>query len=732
MLAPVGSPEALTAALRCGADAVYLGGGRFNARENAAHFTGVSLREAVEACHARGARVYLTLNTLLRQEELKDALALAEEACALGVDALIVQDLGLARLLYACAPDMPLHASTQLTVHTPAGVRLLRDSGFTRVVLAREMSRQEIAACASLGCELEVFVHGALCMSVSGQCYFSAMLGGRSGNRGLCAQPCRLPFRQDLPPGSPCPACEGEAALSLRDLSLREHLADLQSLGVRSFKIEGRMKRPEYVAAATAVCAMAVRGKEPHSVLIDDLQSVFSRTGFTDGYYTGRRGAAGSPLPDQEIRTEPNHPTQPPASMFGVRRREDVTAAEPVLSRLARLYAKETPRVPVKITMTLLKNKPVCLSVRDGEGRRAEAWGEPPMAAERRELGPQDVRRQLEKTGGTPFFVTGCEVEIGEGLMVSAAALNALRREALDRLLRLRAQSRPRFFDRRAPLPVEARGYSLLKRENDSPALAARCAEESQARALAGLSSGERPDLLIVPLSLPPDVLTALAQTGPLAVEIPRGMFGAEETIRQRLTLARDVGAEAALCGTVGALPLTEEAGLIPVGGFGLNLCNVETAAQLAKWGTAAAVLSVELTFHQMAFHSRMEVPAGLFAYGRLPLMLARNCPLREIGKMDRKGLTPCSVCGRQGGLVDRKGIRFPVRCEEPDGCVEVLNSAPIYLADQLNRLPPVDFFLLHFSDEAPEEAVRIAGAYRRGGPAQEGITRGLYRRGVQ
>lgn len=766
VLAPVGSAEALTAALRCGADAVYFGGARFNARENASHFSGDALREAVENCHARGVRVYLTLNTLLRGEEQEEALSLAEEACALGVDALIVQDLGLARRLRACAPDMPLHASTQLTVHTPAGVALLRDSGFTRVVLAREMSRQEIAACASLGCELEVFVHGALCMSVSGQCYFSAMLGGRSGNRGLCAQPCRLPFRAEVSgcgPGTlPRPAGEGEAALSLRDLSLREHLADLQERGVCSLKIEGRMKRPEYVAAATAVCAAAVRGETADPQLLDDLQSVFSRSGFTDGYYIrGRRDTDGCPAGKSsadrrrhspeflgEDKCTPGHPSQISrgrnsegflqeelcpdghnSSMFGIRRKEDVIAAAPVLSRLSRLYGKEMPRVPVRMELTLQAKEPARLSVFDGEsGGCIQVEGPVPERAEHRPLDEGTARRQLEKTGGTPFYAVSCTAAIGEGLTLPASALNSLRREALERLYRLRARRPALPFDPAArPGSVEGRRYAVLERRPDGPALAARCADREQGLALSALPGDERPALLIVPLTLPAETLAELAAAGPLAVEIPRGMFGIEDSLRRRLAIARRAGAESALCGTVGALPLAKEAGLLPVGGFGLNLWNGASADQLAEWGASAAVASMELTFRQLGFLQRMAIPGGLLAYGRQPLMLTRNCPVQCGTAADA-----CAACGRRGGLVDRKGIRFPVRCELPGGCSEVLNSTPLYLADRLAELPAVDFLLLHFTGETPEEAAEVLREYRGGGPPRENITRGLYRRGVE
>ncbi|MBO5928591.1 MAG: U32 family peptidase, partial [Clostridia bacterium] len=290
LLSPVGSWESLVAAVYTGADAVYLGVGSFNARRHAQNFSVTdessatsSLREAVAFCHARGVKVHVTLNTLVTDKEFPEALNIAEAACACGVDALIVQDRGLARRIHAAAPDMPLHASTQLSCHSPAGVKRLKEIGFSRVVLAREMSKKEIAACADLGVELEVFVHGALCMSVSGQCLLSAMLGGRSGNRGLCAQPCRLPFAAGHRPTA------DEAALSLKDNSLYSHIDELKKLGIASLKIEGRMKRPEYVSAATAALRRILDGKSPDEQLTDDLGAVFSRSGFTDGYFIGKR-----------------------------------------------------------------------------------------------------------------------------------------------------------------------------------------------------------------------------------------------------------------------------------------------------------------------------------------------------------------------------------------------------------------------------------------------------------
>ena len=428
ILAPVGSPECLTAAVRCGAAAVYLGVEGFNARRSAHNFTTESLREAVAYCRARNVKVYLTLNTLIREEELDAAVDTAVAAAECGVDALILQDVGLARRLSAVMPDMPLHASTQLSCHTPEGVKFLRDAGFARVVLAREMSREEIAACTNLGVELEVFVHGALCMSVSGQCYFSAMLGGRSGNRGACAQTCRLPFEPTGDRPRPCPA--DKAALSLKDNCLIDYVKDMAALGVTSLKIEGRMKRPEYVAAATAVYAGAVRGEIPSPAELERLKSVFSRSGFTDGYYADRRGG----------------------DMFGVRRHEDVTAAAPVLKELARLYDKEVPLVDVEMDFSVTTAESV-LTLRDGVNE-ITVRGQGGEIAQNRPLDPTRVEEQLRKTGGTPYAVSAVKVTIEDGLTLPMSVINGLRRDAIEKLGVKRSAFTPVKCDNRAVSPA--------------------------------------------------------------------------------------------------------------------------------------------------------------------------------------------------------------------------------------------------------------------------------------
>lgn len=684
LLAPVASAEMLTAALRTGADAVYLGIGKFNARQHANDFGSMTLADIVRECHLRGVAVHLALNTLVRQEEFADALACAKEACACGVDALIVQDLGLATAIHAAAPEMTLHASTQCSCHTPSGVRALSSLGFERVVLSRELSAEEIAACVGQGAEIEAFIHGALCMSVSGQCYFSAMLGGRSGNRGLCAQTCRLPF---VPSDVGNRAVEGKhAALSLKDMSLLDRITTMAELGVDSCKIEGRRKRPEYVAAACTAYRMALDGEEIPETLKNDLQSVFSRSGFTDGYYTGRR-----------------------KEMFGTRRKEDVTAASSALSRLQALYRAELPRVEIAFALALAADAPAQLTVTDHNGNTATVTGEIPSVSDH-PMSEERIRQQLSKTGGTPYRLTALTVKTETGLTMAASALNALRRAALERLSALRSELHPIEWNGTPTLPTAARS-----RKEEW------WARFSDAEQVTEAAIGEI-DRAFLPLDTDAEVLRRLANTVAIGVEIPRALWGMEETVRVRLAEAKAAGATCALCGNVGAIPLAVEAGLQPIGGFGLNVTNTASLAAYCRVGLAAATLSQELTLAQMRHD--WDGTVGALVYGRQPLMLVRNCPRRET-----RGCDGCN--GHNGALTDRLGVSFPLECHRKTQ-VEVLNSAPLWWADKLDELPPLDFRLLHFTDESPETVASVLHTYRHGGPNPKQITRGLYRRGVE
>ncbi len=399
IMAPVGGREQLTAALRCRADAVYFGLPDFNARRNAENFAAEGLDGIVQECHRRGVNVYITINTVVMDSELAAAKRAVDTAASAGADAIIVQDLAVAAYARQAWPDLKLFASTQMAIHNAAGARLAKQAGFSRVVLARELSLPEIRQIIEeTGIETEVFVHGAHCMSVSGNCYLSSVIGGRSGNRGLCAQPCRLDW-----------TCGGaDHCLSLKDLSYVEHIRELQEAGVCSLKIEGRMKRAEYVAAAVTACRKALAGEEPD---LEALRSVFSRSGFTDGYLTGRRDA----------------------SMYGYRTKEDVLAAAGVLKDLAKLYEKEEPLHSVDLFFLAKEGQPAELRA-VCEGQSAAVTGPVPEAALHLELTEETVRRSLEKTGGTLYRIGRLRCAIDPGLMLPASALNAMRCEVLEML----------------------------------------------------------------------------------------------------------------------------------------------------------------------------------------------------------------------------------------------------------------------------------------------------------
>lgn len=399
ILAPCGGEDCLPAALNTGADAVYLGTTAFSARKNAKNFTPERVAEVVRLCHASGVKVHVTMNTLIFDDELNEAVRIAEQLYEAGVDALIVQDLGLAGRIRAAIPDMPLHASTQMTINSASGAEFARKMGFSRVVLAREMSYKEIAEVVNnVDVETEVFVHGALCVCLSGQCLMSAMYGGRSGNRGLCAQPCRLDFSIG----------DRRNILSLKDLSIITKLKKLDELGVTSAKIEGRMKRPEYVAAAVTACRKALAGEMPD---MEQLRAVFSRSGFTESYFDGS-------IQD----------------MQGVRTKEDVTASADVFKSLQRLYDKPYKRFLADIFVTVSADNPVYVKASAGAAQVEFNTEIVPERARSRETTREEICNRLMKMGGTVFDVgkIGCEIE--SKLVLSAAAVNEIRREALEKL----------------------------------------------------------------------------------------------------------------------------------------------------------------------------------------------------------------------------------------------------------------------------------------------------------
>ena len=685
ILAPAGSFASLIAAVQRGADAVYLGGKGMNARRSAGNFDAEELRRAVEYCHLRDVKVYQTINIVMFQHETDEAIDTIRQAAEAGVDAVLTQDLAIARMVRECAPSLPIHASTQMSIHNIEGVRLCEELGFSRAVLARELTAGEIAAiCAATPLEIEVFVHGALCMSVSGQCYLSSMIGGRSGNRGLCAQPCRLPFSTD---GG------GEYALSLKDLSLADRIGELTRMGVASLKIEGRMKRPEYVAAAVTAVR---RAREGEPVDFETLRSVFSRSGFTKGYFDGKI--------DRE--------------MFGRRQKEDVTSAAGVLGELEKLYAKENPLVPVTMGFTAGAGEAVVLTVRDRDGHAVTVTGEAPLLAEKKPTDADRARQNLAKTGGTPYYAEVIDCTIGPGLLVPASALNALRREALEELTARRSAVEPHPFTDRVPRLADAPA------DRRKPKLRARVSAGQLTRRLAGYC-----DEFQVPLEEAEDVLASgFVQPDQVIVEIPRILFDGAPKALELLRRAGELGVRRAWCGNLGAVTLAREAGLLPEGGYSLNVTNAYALRECARLGLGACELSFELDLGEAR---RLDggLAKGILAYGYLPLMALRNCPIQAA-----KG---CRACRGYESLIDRKGVAFTVDCGAHDGrrreVSDLYNSVPLWLADRPEELRGFDFITLYFTRETPEVCERVAAAYagEPGAYQPEARTRGLYYREV-
>lgn len=681
LLAPAGGSEALTAALRCGADAVYVGAARFSARAHAENFSPDALKAAADLCHLYGAKLYLAVNTLLFDSELPALRTLAETMAEIGTDGVIVQDLGVAALLRKWVPTLPLHASTQLTIHTEAGLRLAREAGFCRAVLARELSGTQIAALCSaahrMDMETEVFVHGAHCMSVSGQCWLSAAMGGRSANRGCCAQPCRLPFTADA-------AQNGYAALSMKDMSLVQHLRELAEMGVDSMKIEGRMKRPEYVAAAVSACRATLDGDEPD---LDTLRAVFSRNGFTDGYYTGKR-----------------------RNMFGTRQKEDVLAANDVFQKLREQYRKPRKCAILDAHYILNTDEPSVLTVSDRDGNTVTVFGALPQIAANRPTDLSTLEKQFAKLGDTVYQAGTVTAEIADGLVLPASALNALRRDAVSAMDAQRIRKHhPQYSVQQTEIPRQT-----VRKPDALIRLRLQIRQLAQLEKIGALS--DKLDALLLPLHLLADYHRAPLLPPERTYLVPPRFVCDERKIVQMLENAYALGYRQLACGNIGDLMIGREIGFTLHGSMGIHLTNSAAAGELARLGISDALCSPEAQRIPDA-----PFPVGVFAYGRLPLMLMRNCPVQaQMG------------CGRcQHKLTDRKNAAVYVDCtryaDSPD-YAELFNAAPVWLADRMESLH-ADFVLLAMTDETPARVRTVLEAYLRGEAAAPPavFTRGLH-----
>ena len=683
ILAPVGSEEMLHAAVFSGADAVYLGFSGFNARTGAGNFDADSLKEAVRFCHARGAKVHVALNTTVYGGELASLCDAIRAVAASGADAVICQDLAVATLIGKIAPQLPRHGSTQMSVHTLQGALELKELGFTRVVLARELSLPEVEQITRhCGIETECFVHGALCMCVSGQCYMSAFLGGRSGNRGSCAGPCRLPFEANaLPEGKPGRLHH----LSLKDNSVIDKLDQLQAIGVASAKIEGRLRTPEYVAAAVSAC---LAGREGRAYDRDLLKNAFSRSGFTSGYLDGKIDG----------------------TMFGVRSEADAELTKKTLPALRELYRRERSRVPVRMKLEIEEGGEK-LTVTDADGNKAFAYGDfEPQPA--RADPTESLKRSLAKTGGTPFAAENIEVEMDEGpWFVPGSTVNELRREALDALLKKREVLRP--------WPAQDVELEPLPQRTLPPhrTLRARFERWDQVpeQALSGV------EYLILPIAQADRV--PREWRGKTLLELPRVMFGKlEEDTARRVAATQDAGFAGYEVSNIAHLRLCR--GLPMSGGFGLNVTNQVAAQFYADNGLGSVLILPETKDSDISTiaptHAGKPVPTGVLVYGHMPLMVTRACPLQNIHD--------CAHCDKTGVLTDRKAKKFPVRCGM--GVRTIYNPVPIYMGDKPGALT-VDYGVAYFTLESREEAAAILDNIRVHAPFEGDFTRGLYFKGT-
>ncbi len=693
LLAPAGSYEAMVAAVQNGADAVYMGFGDFNARRGAKNLSDEEMRQAVEYCRLRGVKTNITLNTLLTDRELSRAEDIVKKINRIGADAVIVADWGLARLIRQVAPDLPIHASTQTTLHSLAGVEYAAEHGFSRVVLSRELSREAIEyICKNSPVEIEVFGHGALCMCYSGQCYLSGVIGSRSGNRGLCAQPCRLPYGFNENDTRSYP-------LSLKDLCLAKEVSELEQMGVSCVKIEGRMKRPEYVAIVTGIYSTLLREKrQPTREEMMLLEKVFSRQGFTQGYYNAKTGP----------------------SMFGVKTERDVASINKLYKQARESYKNENARVAVKFYCVINTGEPITLACEDEDGNRHIAKGPIAELAHTRAISDAAVREQLSKTGGTPFYAENVQVHVGEGAAASLGAINALRRECLEKI-----------SEQRMKPPERSQGQFMtgfkLVNEKSAPGITVSVMQMSQ---LSDELLNYNPALVCVPLheaAQMADKTAEYAKRVTLAVTMPRIIWDGEESdVIKMLTTVKDCGVTHAMAGNVAQFKILKEHGFTIHCDFGFNVFNSYTLRELKQAGAASATLSPELTFSQVRDITKA-IDTELIVYGRLPLMVCENCVV--------KCKSGSCVCKNINYLNDRTGAAFPIMREYPHRNV-ILNSQKMFLADKKSDYERLGLWgvRLMFTTENARECVRVLERYMGVDDSYtpSAFTRGLYRRGVE
>lgn len=679
LLAPAGDFDSLIMAVQNGADAVYAGGSMFSARRGAVNFDMDELVRAADYCHLRSVKLYLAVNTLVKEFELADVCRFLEEIYRIGVDAVIVQDMGVLRLLRRCLPELAVNASTQMTVTTAQGVLELEKLGVKRVVLSRELSAKEIAQIrAQTSAELEVFVHGALCMSYSGQCLMSSMLGGRSGNRGACAQPCRLPYTL-LENGRE--VSRSLPLLSPKDLCLVRRLPEVKAAGADSLKIEGRMKSPGYVGMVTRVYRAALDG-DLQEKDVEDMLRFFSRGGSSCGYFDGKKFRAMMDYDGQNAK---------------------ISADRALEKQVERTAGAEIRRIPLKLEFRASVGEPVSLTA-ESAGGTVTVYGAEAETAIHRPADGERVRAQLSKFGGTPFAAENIHAVLDGKAAVSVAEINGLRRAAAEKLEARICESYRREALTAEPEPIQ-------KRTVREPILCAEVQTAEQYRAAKRMGVEE--------IYLPYDLFRSAADESAVCVlpELPR------EGEKLNLSAARRV-----MIHHIGQL--REAEGKEILGGHRLNVYNRMTAMQLAEMGIGSLTVSPELNLKEIAqLTQHCSVPLEVIAYGRIALMLTENCVIKSAHK--------CSCKNSEYALRDRKGFVFPLRTQHCRNLV--YNSCPIYMADRISDIKnlQIDRVRLSFTVENFDmccimiEEYQNALAGKQVSPPKSDYTRGHFYRGV-
>jgi len=671
ILAPAGEFENLKAAVFAGADAVYLGVQRCNARASAANFDYETLEEAVKFCHARNVNVNVTLNTILYDTELERFAETVKNVARCGVDAVILQDLAAAEIAKTIAPQLPRHGSTQMAVHTLEGALQLKEMGYTRVILARELSFEQIKYITeNCGIETEVFIHGALCVCLSGQCYASTFLGGRSGNRGRCAGTCRLPFsaRGDM----------DDNHLSLKDLCGLDMIRQLKDIGVKCVKIEGRLRTPEYVAGAVDACRKAVNGESYDKQMLRD---TFSRSGFTNNY-----------LEDKFSK-----------DIFGMRTKEDSRRTKEVLPQLRQLYRREGQYVPVKFVFKMGENQSV-LAISDGKNEFSQTINE--AVQDSQGDFAKSLDNALSKLGGTPFYADKIDAQLLQGKYLPLSFVNDARRNLTEQLLAARSTANE----------YETNSFEFVqnKASDKQPQLIARFENEQQLP----YKYIDKFSYIILPIEFyAEESLDRYKEK--VVLELPRDMFGGTEKLKKQIEDAKKNGYDKFCVQNIGHIPLVK--GSTQFSSFTLNVSNSISAQKYRELGVEFITLSPEITLDNIR-RINHNIKTIVYAYGHVPLMLTKSCPLSNVKN--------CSECDGTGTLTDRKGLKMPVICHgKAKGYREIFNAVPLYMGDKQDDIN-ADYLSLNFTVERQQEVEKIIEKFVKGLAFGKDFTRGLYYKG--